>query len=425
MKNWKRTFFVIWAGQAFSLVGSQMIHFAIAWWLTQETGSAAVLATMAIFSMVPQVVLGPFIGALVDRWNRKRVMIVADGIIALVTLWLAVMFLLGQAEIWFLYITALVRGTLGVFHWTAMQASTSLMVPKEHLSRVAGMNQTLQGVLSIAAPPLGALLVGLLPLYGIMFIDVATALIAIFPLFFVHIPQPENANVEMITPRAVLRDVREGLHYVRGWPGVMMVLGMAAMINFLLTPTGTLTPLLITRHFNGGVWHLSAIESSFSIGIIAGGLLLSIWGGFKKRIVTSMVFLVVMGITSLSIGLTPSWLFWLAIGCNLIAGLTSPLVNGPLHAMLQDRIAPEMQGRVFTLVGSLSGMMAPLGMALAAPIADRLGVQVWWQIGGLITLVMALGSFFVPAIMNIEEDMTPGQVPAVQKINPPDTLPAG
>lgn len=425
METWKRTFFVIWVGQAFSLVGSQMIHFAIAWWLTQETGSAAVLATMAIFGMIPQVVLGPFIGALVDRWNRRRVMIAADGLIALITLWLAVMFFLGRAEIWFLYVTALARGTLGIFHWTAMQASTSLMVPKEHLSRVAGMNQTLQGILNIAAPPLGALLVGLLPLYGIMFIDVGTAIIAILPLFFVRIPQPENASAELVTPRAVLRDVREGLRYIASWPGVMMVLAMAAMINFLLSPTGALTPLLVTRHFNGGVWHLSAVESSYSIGVIIGGLLLSIWGGYKKRIVTSMVFLVVMGVSSLAIGLMPSWLFWAAIGFNLLSGVTNPLVNGPLFAMLQDRISPEMQGRVFTLTASFSGMMAPLGMALAAPVADRLGIQVWWQIGGIVTLAMALGSFMIPAIMNIETDMPSASLIAKNQPAPPDTSPAG
>jgi len=406
MDNWKRTFFVIWGGQAFSLIGSQMIHFAIAWWLTQETGSAAALATMAIFYMLPEVILGPFIGALVDRWNRQRVMIVSDGLIALVTLLLAVLFMLGLAQIWFLYVTALIRGTLGVFHWTAMQASTSLIVPKDQLQRVAGMNQTLRAVLSIAAPPLGALLVGLLPLYGIMFIDVGTALIAILPLLFVHIPQPDKVSSALITPISVLRDVRDGLRYVARWPGLLMVLGMATLVNFILAPSGVLTPLLVTRYFEGGVWHLSAIESSWSIGAIVGGLLLSTWGGFRKRIATSMTFLVLLGIAHFAIGIIPPWLFWLAIGFNAVSGLTNPLVNGPLFAILQSSIAPEMQGRVFTLAGSLAGMMAPLGMALAAPIADRLGVQVWWQIGGVVTLLMGLSALMTSAIMNIEEDMT-------------------
>ena len=142
--NWKKAFAIIWAGQAMSLIGSQIVSFAVAWWVTQSTGSAAVLVTMAIFGMLPQVVLGPFIGALVDRWNRRKVMIISDAVIALFALILALLFLTGNAQIWFLYVMALVRGTLGIFHWTAMQASTSLMVPEKQLSRVAGMNQTLQ-----------------------------------------------------------------------------------------------------------------------------------------------------------------------------------------------------------------------------------------------------------------------------------------
>ena len=411
-ENWKKIFFFIWAGQAFSLVGSQMVHFAVAWWVTQSTGSAVVLATMAVFGMVPQVVLGPFIGALVDRWNRRRVMIVADTLIALVTLWLAIMFFTGQMQIWYLYATAIVRGTLGVFHWTAMQASTSLMVPKEQLSRVAGMNQTLQGVLNIAAPPLGALVVGLLPMWGVMMLDVATAGIAIIPLLFVAIPQPENVSVEVVTPKALLRDVRDGLRYVLAWPGMVAVLLMATVINFLLNPTGTLTPLLITRHFEGGVWHLSAMESAWGVGIIAGGLTLSIWGGFKRRIATSMFFIAVMGVSVLTTGITPPAWFWLAVAANAVAGFTNPLVNGPLFAMLQSRIAPEMQGRVFTLVSSVAGAMSPLGMLLAAPVADQLGIQVWWWIGGIVCIGMGLGAFLVPAIMNIEEVSPPMVAPA-------------
>jgi MFS transporter, DHA3 family, macrolide efflux protein len=402
--NWKRTFFIIWTGQAFSLVGSQLIHFAIAWWLTESTGSAAVLVTVSLFAVVPQVVLGPFIGALVDRWNRRRVMIAADSLIAMVTLWLAVMFMLGQGQIWYLYVASFVRGIMGVFHWTAMQASTSLMVPKEQLSRVAGMNQTLFGLLNIAAPPLGALLLGLLPLYAIMYIDVATAAIAVIPLLFVTIPQPADVSTEAVTPGSVIRDVRAGMAYVGKWPGLLMVLLMATVINFLLNPTGVLTPLLITRHFEGGVWHLSAMESASGFGIIAGGVLLSVWGGFKRRIVTTISGLVLLGLAVLMTGLAPSNWFLLAVAGTALAGALGPLINGPLMAILQSRIAPEMQGRVFTLVNSLAGAMAPLGMALAAPVADNLGIRVWWWFGGAICMLMGAISFMIPAIMNIEED---------------------
>lgn len=413
--NWKKTFFLIWTGQSISMIGSQMVHFAMAWWLTQSTGSAVVLATMAIFGMLPQVILGPFIGALVDRWNRRRVMILADGAIAVATLGLAALFITGQVQFWHLYSIALIRSTLGVFHWTAMQASTSLMVPKDQLSRVAGLNQTLQGILNIVTPPLGALVVGLMPMGPIMFIDVVTAALAITPLLFVRIPQPANISTEGVTPRQVLADVREGLRYMWAWPGMMIIMAMAALINLLLNPTGTLTPLLITRHFEGGAWHLSAMESAWGFGVIAGGLLLSTWGGFKRRIITSMTFLAAMGAAVLLTGSAPRELFFLAVIGNGLGGATNVLVNGPLFALLQDRIAPEMQGRVFSLVGSLAGAMSPLGMALAAPVADHLGIQVWWWIGGAACLIMGLSTFFIPAVMKLEEN---GHRPAIVTVVP-------
>lgn len=419
--NWKKVFFTVWAGQSLSLIGSQLIHFAIAWWLTQETGSAAVLVTVTLFAVVPEVVLGPFIGVLVDRWNRRRIMIFADTVIALFTLWLAVMFMTDQFEIWYLYAISLVRSILGTFHYTAMTASTSLMVPKDQLARVAGMNQTLRGILNIATPPLGALLLGLLPLWGIMFIDVGTAAVAVLTLLIVQIPQPKVSAEEAartVTPQTLLVDVREGLRYVWSYKGMMIVLGMAAMINLLISPTGTLTPLLITNHFNGGVWHLGTFESSYGFGFIAGGLILSTWGGFKRKILTTMLGLLLMGAAILIVGITPDNLFWMALVGNALTGVLNPLVNGPLFAMLQERIPPEKQGRVFTLVSSLSGMMMPVGLALSAPVADNLGVRVWWWIGGVVTILMGAFALMTPAVMNIEADMDRVQRAAAQAASP-------
>jgi DHA3 family macrolide efflux protein-like MFS transporter len=155
-------FFTIWAGQAFSLVGSQVVQFALVWWLTQLTGSATVLATASLVALLPEIVLSPIAGAYVDRWNRRIVMIVADGLIALASLWLAYLFWIGATQVWHVYVILAIRAVGGSFHWPAMQASTSLMVPKEQLTRVAGLNQTLKGVLNIACPPLGALLLAIM-----------------------------------------------------------------------------------------------------------------------------------------------------------------------------------------------------------------------------------------------------------------------
>ena len=210
--NWKRTFFLIWTGQAFSLLGSSLVQFALVWWLTQKTGSATVLAAATFVALLPSVFLGPFVGALVDRWNRRIVMIAADGMVALATAALVILFWLDIAQVWHVYVVLFVRSLTGTFHFPAMQASTSLMVPDKHLSRISGLNQALRGILNIAAPPLGALLIGLIPMAAVMAIDIVTAAIAILPLLFVSIPQPQQANPsEAVTPTTVLRDVAAGV----------------------------------------------------------------------------------------------------------------------------------------------------------------------------------------------------------------------
>ena len=190
-----RPFLTLWLGQVFSLLGSQLVQFSLIWWLTQQTGSATVLAMASIVGLVPQVVLGPFVGPLVDRWNRKRTMILADAAVALATLGLAFLFWSGQAELWHVYAILFIRALGGTFHGPAITASVSLMVPPEHLTRVQGLNQMLNGGLNIISAPLGALLLQLLPLQGVLMIDLVTAAIAITTVLLVRVPQPQHAEV--------------------------------------------------------------------------------------------------------------------------------------------------------------------------------------------------------------------------------------
>ena len=204
-----------------------------------------------------------------------------------------------------------VRSLGGAFHWPAMAASTSLMVPDEHLARVAGLNQTMHGVLQIISPPLGALLLSLLPLHGIMAIDVGTAALAVLPLLVTSIPQPVRRAVPAAAPGqrqtvkpSLWTDLHEGLQYVWAWKGLRVILVMAMVINFLFNPAFALVPILVTKHFGAGAAQLAGLNSSWGIGVVLGGLLLSTWGGFKRRIVTSMVGLVGMGLGASPIGLT-------------------------------------------------------------------------------------------------------------------------
>jgi DHA3 family macrolide efflux protein-like MFS transporter len=405
--NWKNSFFTIWGGQAVSLLGSMLVQFALVWWLTEKTGSAIVLATATLVGMLPGILVGPFAGALVDRWNRRVVMIVADGIIALATIGLAYIFYVGAIHTWHVYAIMLVRATAGGFHWPAMQASTPLMVPEKQLSRVAGLNQTLNGVMNILSPPLGAFLLSILPMQTILAIDVGTAAFAIAPLLFIQIPQPKRQAVVATSEEkrpSVWQDVREGLRYVWSWPGLFAVLIMATVINFLFNPAFSLMPLLVTNHFGGKALHLGWLESAWGVGVVLGGLTLSVWGGFRRRILTSMMGLIGMGAGVLLLGTASAAAFWLAVGGMSLAGFMNPITNGPLFAVVQAKVNPEMQGRVFTVIQSAASAMSPLSMMIAGPVADMLGIRIWYVMAGVVCVLLGVGAFFVPAIVHLEDN---------------------
>jgi DHA3 family macrolide efflux protein-like MFS transporter len=411
--SWKRTFFVIWIGQAFSLLGSNLVQFALVWWLTKTTGSPSVLATATFVALLPNVFLAPFAGALVDRWNRRKVMILADASIAIATLILVVLFWSGSIQIWHVYLIMFTRALGSTFHWPAMRASTSLMVPKKHLSRIAGLNESLGGLMNIASPPLGALLLEALPMHQVLSIDIFTAILAILPLLFVSIPQPKKTlSKNAISPKQLLADVAEGYRYMVKWTGLLILSIMATFVNFLVNPAFTLIPLLVIQYFNGGIWHLSWLESVFSVGVVTGGLVLSIWGGFKRRIYTTLMGVTGMGLGILLVTFAPQNMFSLAIIGMAFAGFMNPITNGPIFSIMQTRVAPEMQGRVFTLMNSLTSAMSPLGMLVAAPIAEKFGIRAWFLLGGISCLLLAVVGVLIPAVVHIEDNRTPHVITA-------------
>jgi len=402
-QNWMKKFLPIWSAQLFSLLGSGLVQFALIWWITQQTGSAAYLAMATLVAVLPEVLLSPFAGALVDRLNRRYVMIAADALIALFTLSLAVLFALGLVQVWHVFVVMFLRALGSVFHWPAMQASTSLMVPEKHLARVAGINQALRGSLNIVAPPLGALLMSILKFYQVISVDVLTAIIAITPLLFIRIPQPIRADAGIVlTPRVLLQDVAEGFRYMKNWKGLLYLTFLAAMLNFLLAPAGTLSPLMVTQHFKAGVWELSMIESSMGIGVVIGGLVLGVWGGFKSKIVTSLTGVVGLGLGVLVFGLAPANAFWMALVGMVLLGFMNPIANGPLQAIMQSKVAPEMQGRVMGTTGALCSAMMPLSMLVVAPVAEFLGLRVWYWVGGGLTILIGLAALFIPSIMALD-----------------------
>lgn len=404
--GWKAAFFTIWAGQALSLFGSRVAGFALIWWLTRTTGSATVLATASLATLLPGIVLGPLAGALVDRWNRRLVMIAADGFVALVSAWLAGLFLLGRVEPWHVYVAMLARSAGGCFHWPAMLASTSLMVPKGQLARVAGLNETLNGAMGITAPPLGALLVALLPLHGVLWMDVGTALLALGALSLVAVPQPRcpaGVTGAPARPASLRREMADGLAYILHWRGLSLIMLTGIVANMVLAPGSSLLPLFVTRHLLGGATELGWAQAAHGGGIVAGGLLLGVWGGFRRRMVTSRVGLAGCGLALLLLGLTPGGAFPLALAAGFLAGVALPFANAPMLAAMQTAIAPQMQGRVFTLMSSAVDASAPIGLVLAGPLADSLGVGAWYLIGGLACILFGAAGLLTPAVVNLED----------------------
>jgi DHA3 family macrolide efflux protein-like MFS transporter len=326
----------------------------------------------------------------------------------------------GHIQVWHVYCIVFVRAMGGIFQWSAMQASISLMVPQAHLARIAGLNQALRGATSIAAPAMGAFLLQALPMYGVLAVDVLTALMAIVPLMVVRIPQPVHAQAPSGSAvRTLLTDVWAGMRYLIAWPALLMLMLMAMLINFLFPPTDTLLPLLITQHFKGDVWHLGLIQSAFGGGVVAGGLLLSVWGGFSRRIYTTLFGLIGMSVGILLVGVAPANGFLLAVAGMMLCGVMMPITNGPVQAIIQARVAPEMQGRIFMLLESMATAMMPLSMLAAGPISDWLGIRIWYLLGGAGTLLMGIGAFFVPLILNIEHDSAPAIRAAAQPADLP------
>ncbi|MRR29190.1 MFS transporter [bacterium] len=414
--NWMKKFIPIWSAQLFSLLGSGLVQFALIWWITQQTGSAAYLAMATMVAVLPEVLLSPFAGALVDRLNRRYVMIAADALIALFTLTLAVLFALDLVQVWHIFVVMFLRALGSVFHWPAMQASTSLMVPEKHLARVAGLNQALRGSLNIVAPPLGALLMSVLKFYQVISVDVITAIIAITPLLFIRIPQPVRVDAGVVlTPKVLLKDVVEGFKYMKNWKGLLYLTFLAAMLNFLLAPAGTLSPLMVTQHFKAGVWELSMIESSMGIGVVIGGLVLGVWGGFKSKIITSLSGVIGIGLGVLVFGIAPANAFWMGVVGMVLLGFMNPIANGPLQAIMQSKVAPEMQGRVMGTTGALCSAMMPLSMVVVAPVAEFLGLRVWYWVGGGLTILIGLAALFIPSIMaldNSQKDVSTAEIAA-------------
>ena len=370
--NWKYSFFTIWSGQAISILTSSVLQMAIVFYLTEKTNSSMVLSLATLVGFLPQAILGIFIGVWVDRLSRKLVMIGADLFIAAAGAVLAIIALFMNPPVWLIFVVLFLRSIGAAFHTPAINAVTPLLVPEDKLAKCAGYSQAIQSVSSIVSPAVGALLYSIWSLSAIIVLDVAGALIASLTVALVKIPdmkQPVEAKRS-----SVLLDIKKAYGVLKEQRGLITLLWIGALYMFAFMPINALFPLMSMNHFGGGTSHVALTEVVFAAGMLAGGLLLGAWGGFKKKTVTMCLSIAVMGMALLISGLLPANGFVFFVICCTIMGFSAPFY-GVQTAIFQEKIRPEYLGRVFSLSISTMSLAMPLGLIASGFFADTIGVE--------------------------------------------------
>ncbi|MCR8842374.1 MFS transporter [Paenibacillus sp. SC116] len=398
-QNWKRSFFTIWAGQAVSLITSAVVQMAIILHLTDTTGSAMVLSIATMVGFLPQAVLGTMIGVLVDRWNRKLVMIGADLFIAAAGAILALVTLTMDLPIWVVMVVLFVRSVGTAFHTPALSAATPLLVPEDQLTKCAGYSQSVQSVSYILSPAIGAFLYASWELGAIIALDVVGAIIACITVALIKIPNPDSqhANAES----SFIEETKEGYRVFKQSKGLFALLWIGALYALVIMPINALFPLMSMGHFGGTATHVSIVEIVFAVGMLVGGLLLGAWGGFKKRAFSIIFSIALMGISLLISGLLPIDGFVIFVLCSALMGFSSPFYSGVQMALIQEQIEPEYLGRVFGLLGSIMSFAMPFGLILSGIFADQIGIATWFMLSGVGVMGIAILCALIPSIRKL------------------------
>ncbi len=368
---WRLRFWSIFVGQGISLVGSSITQFVLLWWVTDTTGSASALGTAGLAAMLPQALLGPFGGVFADRHNRQLIMMLSDLISAACVLMLVIQFEYGEVQLMHVYAIMAIRSAMQAFQMPASMASVAMLVPPEFIPRVTGMNQIIQGLTMIGAAPLGAMVISAMPLKYALGIDVFTAIFGIVPLLFVTVPQldiKEGVGVKILT------QMKDGVLQVwseKGLRGLYILIVSAA---FFVMPLVTMIPLLVKVHFLGDANRLALFESLFGVGsIVGGGVYAAIAPARNIPWVLGGLALCCLGFAVASI--MPAELYIASAGLWFLSASANTIGNGAFITLLQTVVPNYFQGRAISLMTTMAGIAAPLGLAVATPLGDIVGVQ--------------------------------------------------
>lgn len=386
-ENWKKNIILFLSSQTISLFGSALVQYAMMWHITLHTESGMMMTLFIICGFIPTFILSPFAGVWADRYNRKILIILSDGLIATATSILAIVFFMGYDAVWLLFLMAAIRAIGTGIQTPAVGAILPQIVPKENLIKVNGINGSLHAVIMFVAPMVSAALLTMATLEVIFFIDVITAIIAIFSLLgFLKISVHEKANDQQ--PTSYLEDFKLGVTYIKSNPFLKQFFLFFGVFFILMAPAAFLTPLQVTRSFGDDVWRLTAVEIAWSIGMMVGGGIIASWGGFPNKIHTMTFASLLMGICTFALGVVP--VFWVYLLFMAIFGISMPIFNTPTTVLLQEKVDEGYLGRIFGVFGMISTSMMPIGMLIFGPMADVIKVE-WLLVGtGILIFILSL-----------------------------------
>ena len=385
-EKWQRQTALFLGSQTISLFGSSLVQYAIFWYLTLETQSGVIMTLSTIFGFLPTFFISPFAGVWADRYNRKRLIVLSDGITALSTLVLVLLFLAGQRSIWILLATSAIRAVGAGIQMPAVGAILPQIVPEKELTRINGLNGSIQAVVMLVSPMISGALYQFAPMEGIFMIDIVTAALAIaIMVFLLKVPTHEKASQEQVSN--YLEDMKLGFSYIQNHAFIKRLFLYFSLAFFMAAPVSFLSPLQVARSFGEDVWRLTAIEIAFSIGMIGGGLWIASWGGFKNRIHSIAFAIGAMGLCTFGMGVIPN--FWIYLFLMGLVGLVIPLLNAPSMTLLQEKVEEDFLGRVFGVQSMVASSMMPLGMLIFGPLADRMAIEILMAVSGVFLMVVA------------------------------------
>ena len=396
----KLRYWIIFIGQSLSLLGSSLTQFVLMWWITDKTGSISYLAIAGMAALLPQALLSPLGGVLADRYHRRLIMIISDAVSAICMVALIFLFLSDNIELWHAFVMMTIRGAMQAFQSPASAASTAMLVPRSFVTRAAGFNQMLQGITLVASAPLGAFAISIIPLGWALSIDVITAILAIVPLFIFTIPQVRE-NKSLNSLGKIKTEFVEGFSLVWNNPGLRRLYLLLGCVVLIVMPSYTFVPLLVKEYFQGGAREVAIMEGLAGIGMLLGGVIMAIIAP-KRKIVWILIGSTFTCLSLSFVAFTSSTLFWVAAIWWLVNGITFIFLNVPLTALLQTTVPNQFQGRVLSLLNTIMALAGPIGLALATPLGEVIGIRWLFVVVGIGGSIISLFGFLSPSLRKLD-----------------------